>query len=68
MKMKLFNKILSENGSLASHLNNHTENNVATLIIQLKNCRLIRNSQLIKEDLLIRNGKILDPMKIFFVE
>jgi hypothetical protein len=40
----------------------------AKLIIQLKNCYLIREDRLVKDDLFIRNGRILDPEKLFFDE
>lgn len=36
--------------------------------IQFTNCNLIRDHQLIKEDLWIRNGKIINPEKVFFDE
>lgn len=36
--------------------------------IQLVNCRIIRNHELIKDDLWIRNGKIINPEPIFFEE
>ncbi|XP_055370880.1 N-acetylglucosamine-6-phosphate deacetylase [Condylostylus longicornis] len=42
-----------------------TSNEVLT---QFQNCRLIRNHQLIIEDLWIRNGKIINPEKVFFDE
>ncbi|XP_076041959.1 N-acetylglucosamine-6-phosphate deacetylase [Oratosquilla oratoria] len=32
------------------------------------NCKLIRDSQVIKDDLWVRNGKILDPEPVFFEE
>ena len=35
-------------------------------IVKFFNCRLVRNHAIIKEDLWIRNGKILDPQKLFF--
>lgn len=35
-------------------------------IIQFKNCRLIRNHQLIVDDLWIQNGKIINPEPVFF--
>lgn len=35
-------------------------------IVQFKNCRLIRNHQLIVDDFWVRNGKIIDPEKVFF--
>ncbi len=38
------------------------------LLIKLSNCRILRNGCLVKDNLLIRNGKILDPEEIFYVE
>lgn len=35
-------------------------------IVQFKNCRLIRNHQIIVDDLWIKNGKIIDPEPVFF--
>ena len=37
-------------------------------IIQFTNCRIVRDNNLINDDLWIRNGMILDPEKIFFDE
>lgn len=37
-------------------------------LIQFTNCRLVRNHQLINDDLWIRNGKIVNPEPIFFDE
>lgn len=35
-------------------------------IVQFKNCRLIRNHEIIVDDLWIQNGKIIDPEPVFF--
>lgn len=37
-------------------------------IIQFINCRLVREHKLIIDDLWVRNGKIINPEKIFFDE
>ncbi|KAJ8297912.1 hypothetical protein KUTeg_024443 [Tegillarca granosa] len=37
-------------------------------LYQFVNCQLLRDHQLIKDDLWVRNGKILDPEKLFFDE
>lgn len=37
-------------------------------LYRFRNCTLMRNHALIKDDLWIRDGKILDPQKIFFDE
>lgn len=37
-------------------------------IIQFINCRLVREHKLIVDDLWVRNGKIINPEKIFFDE
>ncbi|KAM7347807.1 N-acetylglucosamine-6-phosphate deacetylase [Cochliomyia hominivorax] len=37
-------------------------------LIQFTNCRLVRNHQLIRDDLWIRNGRIVNPEPIFFDE
>ncbi|KYO32445.1 putative N-acetylglucosamine-6-phosphate deacetylase [Alligator mississippiensis] len=37
-------------------------------IFQFTNCRILRNSQLQREDLWVREGKILNPEKLFFDE
>ncbi|XP_075156354.1 N-acetylglucosamine-6-phosphate deacetylase [Haematobia irritans] len=38
------------------------------VLIQFTNCRLIRNHQIIKDDLWIRNGRIINPEPVFFDE
>lgn len=35
---------------------------------QFINCRILRCGKLIKEDLWVRNGKIINPEKVFFDE
>lgn len=37
-------------------------------LIKFKNCRILREHKIIKEDLWVRNGKIINPEKIFFDE
>lgn len=37
-------------------------------LIKFKNCRILRNHKIIKEDLWVRNGKIINPEKVFFDE
>ncbi|XP_055333254.1 N-acetylglucosamine-6-phosphate deacetylase-like [Paramacrobiotus metropolitanus] len=37
-------------------------------VIRFRDCTILRNGSLIKEDLWIRNGKILDPEPLFFDE
>lgn len=37
-------------------------------LIQFVNCRILRDHKIIKEDLWVRNGKIIDPEKVFFDE
>ena len=44
------------------------EEQLRSLTIKLTNCRLIRNGCLIKDDLVFRNGIILDPEHVFYVE
>lgn len=38
------------------------------LLIQFTNCNILRNHQIIREDLWVRKGKIINPENIFFVE
>lgn len=37
-------------------------------LLQFFNCRILRNSAIIPEDLWVRNGTIINPEKIFFDE
>lgn len=37
-------------------------------IYQFKNCKILWNHKLVKEDFWVRNGQILDPEKLFFDE
>ena len=37
-------------------------------IIQFRNCKLVRNHELIQEDLWVRDGKIINPEPVFFDE
>ena len=70
----------SSTKSPASHFNSHPYkpsahhhlkpilDNIANLVIQLTNCRLVRHNKLVVDDLWIRNGIILDPLKLFYEE
>ncbi|KAJ8028350.1 N-acetylglucosamine-6-phosphate deacetylase [Holothuria leucospilota] len=37
-------------------------------LVQYKNCRLLRNHQLVWDDLWVRDGRIEDPRKLFWEE
>lgn len=37
-------------------------------LTQFKNCHLVRNHKIVIDDLWVRNGKIVDPEKVFFDE
>lgn len=37
-------------------------------IYQFKNCRLVRGGKIVKDDFWFRNGKILNPEPVFYVE
>lgn len=37
-------------------------------LIQFINCKILRNHKIITEDIWVRNGKIVNPEKIFFDE
>lgn len=45
-----------------------TEVDSSTQLIRFHECRILRDHKIIKEDLWVRNGKIIDPEKIFFDE
>ena len=37
-------------------------------VTKFKNCYILKDHQIIKEDILVRNGKFLNPMVVFFDE
>lgn len=37
-------------------------------LIKFINCRILRDHKIIKDDLWVRQGKIIDPEKVFFDE
>lgn len=37
-------------------------------LLQFTNCRILRNHRLIKDDLWVRNGRIINPEPVFFEE
>lgn len=47
---------------------NTSEVDLSARLIRFHDCRILRNHKIIKEDLWVRNGKIIDPEKIFFDE
>lgn len=46
----------------------HSQAELSQRLIKFKNCRILRNHKIIKEDLWVRNGTIINPEKIFFDE
>lgn len=40
----------------------------AKTVFQFRNCRILRDHQLLTEDLWVRDGKIISPEQLFFVE
>lgn len=63
MKKERFDKAMTFNGM---HLD---PDHIHKLIIKFTNCRILRGDTLVHNDiLLIRDGKILDPEYVFFVE
>lgn len=45
-----------------------SQNYSSQQLIQFINCRLVRNHQLIIDDLWVRDGKIINPEPVFFDE
>uniref|UniRef100_A0A2K5E4S6 Amidohydrolase domain containing 2 n=1 Tax=Aotus nancymaae TaxID=37293 RepID=A0A2K5E4S6_AOTNA len=41
---------------------------VGARVLQFTNCRILRGGKLLREDLWVRGGRILDPEKLFFEE
>jgi len=37
-------------------------------LLQFKNCQILRDHAIVTEDFWVRNGKIVDPEKVFFDE
>lgn len=37
-------------------------------LIRFTNCRILRNHKIIREDLWVRNGKIIDPEPVYYLE
>ena len=38
----------------------------AGLLLQFSNCRLLRNGEFVDSDLLVLDGKVVNPRKLFF--
>ncbi len=73
--MNLLNRIFSESPSELNadsniYLRKHKfdSNTLTKLLIKLANCTLVRDGQLVRDDLWCRDGVIVDPEKIFFDE
>lgn len=37
-------------------------------ILQMVNCYLVKENEIVKDDLWVRNGKFIDPEKLFYEE
>lgn len=53
---------------LSEHIATGQQPDSPTNLIKFKNCRILRYHKIIKEDLWVRHGKIIDPEKVFFDE
>lgn len=53
---------------LSEHIATGAGPDSASKLIKFKNCRILREHKIIKEDLWVRGGKIVDPEKVFFDE
>ena len=38
------------------------------ILVQFINCRILSNNEIIKEDFWVRDGKIMNPEKLFYLE
>jgi N-acetylglucosamine-6-phosphate deacetylase len=54
--------------SMHAHVKPIESNITKEITIKLTNCRLVRDNEILNDDLWIRNGVILDPLKVFFEE
>lgn len=53
---------------LSEHIATGHQAGSPTMLTKFKNCRILRNHKIIKEDLWVRGGRIIDPEKVFFDE
>lgn len=53
---------------LSDDSNNTAGHYQSSSLIQFHNCRILRNHKIIREDLWVRCGKIINPEKVFFDE
>ncbi|KAJ9585221.1 hypothetical protein L9F63_002984 [Diploptera punctata] len=49
-------------------INNVKKYSEQSRLLQFRNCRILRDHEIITEDFWVRNGKIVDPEKVFFDE
>lgn len=64
MKTTISNELPSSSFPKITHKSSATS--LASAIIQFTDCLILRNHQIVKADLVVQNGKILDPQKLFF--
>jgi N-acetylglucosamine-6-phosphate deacetylase len=38
------------------------------IVIRYRDCKVVRNGELVEDDVFVRRGEILDPKKLFFDE
>jgi len=49
-------------------MSNNVNGSSPGVLVQFYNCRILYNGKILKEDFLVRDGKIMNPEKIFFLE
>lgn len=53
---------------LSQHIATSRQADSPTKLIKFQNCRILRNHKVVREDLWVRGGRIIDPEKVFFDE
>jgi len=49
-------------------MSNNVNGSSPGVLVQFYNCRILYNGKILKEDFWVRDGKIMNPEKIFFLE
>lgn len=53
---------------LLEHIATDQQSDPPLKLVRFHNCRILRGHKIIREDLWVRAGKIIDPEKVFFDE
>ena len=68
LKLKSIFLLIGNHSEFADWVEIPEMKDTKTQLIRFTNCRILRGHKIIREDLWVRNGKIIDPEPVYYLE